>query len=296
MCGDGTNDVGSLKRAHVGLALLNKEETQSEQRRNEMRYQMAMTDQLVPDGDASIAAPFTYRYDTIKCVINVLKQGRCTLAATIQMYKILALNCLMLAYSLSVLYYQGMKNGDFQSMMFAIPIMVYFFSISRATPLDRLEPFTPPHTIFALSQIGSVAIQFAVHLSGLMFLSQLSLQYTPPEDLIVHNETFRPSILNTVVVIYLSFVDATNFFINYEGEPFMESLWRSTFLSKFLVLHMAFLAIASLDFWEDLRWLLELHEFPPEFPHYFLIGTMVLDFAICYTVQTTIHQRLYGKH
>jgi cation-transporting ATPase 13A1 len=232
MCGDGTNDVGALKQAHIGVALLNGTRDDLDRisehfRSTKMRevyekqiqlmarfnqpappvpvviahlyppgptnphYEKAMQQQaqkkglVLPDapvtngaasngtvakigpkstqqaaagiadsltqkmmeselaeldsepptiklGDASVAAPFTSKLANVIAIPNIIRQGRCTLVATIQMYKILALNCLISAYSLSVLYLDGIKFGDGQVTISGMMMSVCFLSISRA--------------------------------------------------------------------------------------------------------------------------------------------------------------------
>jgi magnesium-transporting ATPase (P-type) len=61
MCGDGGNDTGALKAAHVGVAL--------------------------SDAEASMVAPFASLDKEIGSVLDVLKEGRCALASSLASYK-----------------------------------------------------------------------------------------------------------------------------------------------------------------------------------------------------------------
>ena len=82
---------------------------------------------MVKPGDASMASPFTAKDTCIMPCTDIIKQGRCTLVTTVQMFKILGLLCLSTAYSLSVMYLEGVKLGDMQAS-------------SRASAVQRWEP------------------------------------------------------------------------------------------------------------------------------------------------------------
>jgi cation-transporting ATPase 13A1 len=116
MCGDGTNDVGALKSAYVGVSIINNPKLEKKvediSKSNKMerkegskksgggggggtnkdRLERALLEfqeheadpTIVKLGDASIASPFTAKRTSIDSVLTVIRQGRCTLVGTIQ--------------------------------------------------------------------------------------------------------------------------------------------------------------------------------------------------------------------
>ena len=83
MVGDGTNDVGALKHAHVGISLMTTSIAPAGKTLKTPSEMVADNGQapLVRLGDASIASPFTYKGDSIRCSIQVLRCGRATLCS-----------------------------------------------------------------------------------------------------------------------------------------------------------------------------------------------------------------------
>lgn len=218
MCGDGTNDVGALKQAHIGVALLDgkpedldkilkgmreqalakqkaemeasakawrdglnaararagqapvEEETTAALQQLSQAFNQEQEGPTFRLGDASVAAPFSSRISTIESVCNIVRQGRCTLVTTIQMYKILAVNSLISAYSLSVLHLQGIRYGDFQVTITGLLLASCFMFLTKAQPIKKLSTDRPQSNIFNPYLLLSVVGQFALHVGTLYFV------------------------------------------------------------------------------------------------------------------------------
>ncbi|CAH3839816.1 endoplasmic reticulum transmembrane helix translocase [Pieris brassicae] len=323
MCGDGTNDVGALKHADVGVAILpNAPERAKEKPREEkpepelprrltgprdpraearaeaaMRLRRAMKKleeedqpQFVRLGDASVAAPFTSRLSSIFCICHIIKQGRCTLVTTLQMFKILALNALILAYSQSVLYLDGIKFSDTQATLQSILLASCFLFISRSKPLKELSKQRPLPNIFNMYTIMTVLTQFAVHFLCLIYLVQEATLRSPDRDNTPkldmdlkedEERPFKPDLLNSTVYIISMALQISTFAINYRGEPFMEGLRDNKPLMYSIMCSGAAVLALAAGIFPDLTNLFEIVYFPPDY-RLIVVQVLVADMLFAY--------------
>ncbi|ORX98733.1 hypothetical protein BCR34DRAFT_628338 [Clohesyomyces aquaticus] len=238
-------------------------------------------------GDASVAAPFTSKLANVIAIPNIIRQGRCTLVATIQMYKILALNCLISAYSLSVLYLDGIKFGDGQVTISGMMMSVCFLSISRAKSVEQLSKERPQHNIFNFYIIGSVLGQFAIHIATLIYVSQYVQRIAPKEDKVDLEKEFEPSLLNSAVYLLQLIQQISTFSINYQGRPFRESIRENRGMYWGLVLVSGVAFSCATEFIPELNEKLRLVPFTSDFK-VMLTTLMVIDYAGCWIVEKTL--------
>ncbi|KAI5457005.1 hypothetical protein BGZ63DRAFT_366067 [Mariannaea sp. PMI_226] len=238
-------------------------------------------------GDASVAAPFTSKLRNVIAVPNIIRQGRCTLVATIQMYKILALNCLISAYSLSVLYLEGIKFGDTQYTISGMLMSVCFLSISRARVVEGLSKERPQPNIFNVYIIGSILGQFAVHIVTLIYIARLCDRLDPRSDDVDLEAEFSPSLLNSAVYLLQLIQQISTFAINYQGRPFRESLSENKGMFYGIVGVSALSFACALELVPEINEGMKLVPFSDEFK-YNMVAVMVLDYVVCWLIEVVL--------
>lgn len=347
MCGDGTNDVGALKQAHVGVALLNaipptstgdkpssetkpaseakptkpkkpksaaepssssvtptannRHLTPAEVQRQKLKKMMDELNEgddgrsapIVKLGDASMASPFTAKHASVAPTTDIIRQGRSTLVTTLQMFKILGLNCLATAYVLSVMYLDGVKLGDVQATISGVFTAAFFLFISHARPLPTLSAERPHPNVFCFYVFLSLLGQFAIHILFLIS-SVKEAEKHMPDECIEPDSEFESNLVNTVSYMVSMMIQVATFAVNYMGHPFNQSISENKPFKLALWGAVVFFTMITSDVFRDLNDWLKLVPLPRELRDKLLLWAALMFFG-CYTWERFLRWAFPGK-
>ncbi|KAL0223329.1 hypothetical protein P9112_002719 [Eukaryota sp. TZLM1-RC] len=318
MIGDGSNDCGALRKSNIGIGLVEGNERIQKLRRTYLRNRnenrgkdnrpkrvdkkvkkVSSTFSIKNDwnddeishvkpGDASLAASFSSCLRGIEGMRHVLTFGRSSLTATLQVYKILAVNSLISGYLLSFLFVKGVEFGDSQMVITGLLTALLFFVVSRSQPeKDQYLSFCrPPPRVISFYTVFSVAFQCITHFFALKF----GLFLLGPEavnkvvDVTDFDSEFQPSSISSLVFILSQAFSCATFIINYRGKPFSLPIFRNKpliyssigfyfFIFSFLLLPECFLhtCLHIISFSWDVR--------------FKLLGIIAVDFLFCFSFE-----------
>ena len=120
---------------------------------------------MIRPGDASVAAPFTSRNPSVRSVVQLIRQGRCTLLSALQQQQIMMLECTISAYVYAALSLEGARSSERQMIVSGWLIMTASLAFSYSTPIERMDPVAPIRSLFHPAIALSILGQAVIHLT-----------------------------------------------------------------------------------------------------------------------------------
>lgn len=265
MCGDGANDCGALKAADVGISL--------------------------SDAEASVASPFTSKLSNIECVPNVIREGRCSLETSFEMFKYMAMYSLTQFICVLILYTVNTNLGDFQFLLFDLVITTTVAVLmGRTGPASELGLRRPLGTLISTSVLGSMIVQ-----TSMIFLVQILsyfLTVSQPWFVPINTTSSMPQNLpnyeNTAIFCVSGFQYLILAVVISKGYPFRKPLYTNILflIALFLLLAMMlWITIYPLTFMLHILNLKVISDFNFKFV---LIGIVAVNFIAAVIVETAL--------
>eukprot|EP01062_Namystynia_karyoxenos_P058999 TRINITY_DN50423_c0_g1_i1.p1 TRINITY_DN50423_c0_g1~~TRINITY_DN50423_c0_g1_i1.p1 ORF type:complete len:1562 (+),score=470.48 TRINITY_DN50423_c0_g1_i1:78-4763(+) len=221
---------------------------------------------LARPGDASFAAHFTSRQPSIRAVPEIIRQGRCSLAALVQQQQAMIICSVLQALTTPILQGEEVRASERQVIgtgwAMSTATVAFAFSFPVETMHRAVPVTTPLSAVVLLSAIGQVTVHAIVmhaavicamtrmdgdEMSGvLQFHKQLRLAGLSPGGARegdtdpfaafynIWQTPFKPNLLNTITFLVEQAQMASVLLVNYRGRPWMKGLLENTVLSMCL--------------------------------------------------------------
>lgn len=138
MCGDGGNDCGALRTAHIGLAL--------------------------SDSDASIVSPFTSTSRSVHSMVELLLEGRCTLATSFACYKYMIMYGQIETINQVINAYYGITFGEWNWIfMDGLWTVAMALALALSKPLHKLSKYRPSSSLLGNTVVVSISGMVVIH-------------------------------------------------------------------------------------------------------------------------------------
>ena len=261
-CGDGANDMIALRAATVGVSLC--------------------------DAETSVAAPVTSKNQTPGSVVDVLKEGRCSLVTA---YVLIIFNLnyaviqLCLAFSM---YYYGLKVGDY---MYLIQDLFFAFflglAISYCGPTKSLSETLPPRRFLVPYIMTRLVFNLVTYIAfQILALYVLSLQsfYTryDTDDPLTDTYSYETSSIFNLSLSQLLIASV----VSTIGYPFREAWYENRYLVGLMVVQSGYVLFQI--FGGDNYFLTNIIELEPTPTYYGFIQVAIiaLHLVVCLGIRS----------
>ena len=243
------------------------------------------------------------------------------------MFKILAVNSLISAYVMSLLFLKGLRQGDTQLVILGLIIAAFFYCVSQSAPCVKLASYRPPSRLFSLPLVTSVLAQFALHMGCLLATIALCEPFIEEGEGgalfalasassaangssangtvngtvngsvngtvngTAHGDeevAFKATIFNTCVWLISALMQVNTFAVNSRGYPFMQDFWRNKKLLYCTIAAYVLIVITTAEILPFVNDFIELVPLPSESFRLQLMAIFAIDIVGVFALERAI--------